>query len=226
MNTSGSRCERHGFHAARPRAVRVGATQYANTNPPMSSAQFAAFQSDMGNIPEPLGGFAGCAYEGVPFGLDGVVCQNGMPEYHARDSSYAGKWVSNVDMQFPSANISSPGGLDQILLGGGAGDVTNNPCLEACSCLNDVNCACRNTGDSPGHNCGWSSVNNTCMSPSLGGQYKSLSACERANHSGRSGAVRAHAARVKAQKKSQKKAQKAQKAFVKAQTALAASLSH
>lgn len=180
-------CEKHGYHVGPDRRrynMRAGVNPQV-TMPPMSQQQYDAFQVKMGSHENPVGGFAGCAYEGVPFGLRGVVCQHNMPKYMPSKSSYHGHWVGNVENAFPGPVIQTPGGLSQLMMGGGPGDMTQNPCLEQCSCDNDIDCTCSQmAGDSPGQGCGWVSVNQDCMAPVPGGMYPSLSACEAANYRG------------------------------------------
>jgi len=159
--------------------------QYAApTNPPMSHAQYDKFQQTMGGMSEPTGGYSGCAYQGVPFGTRGVTCQHNINTYTPSTTSFAGNWVGNVASGFPGPNIQTPGGLPQLFMAGGPGDDDNNPCLQSCSCENDLDCTCAGGSDSPGHNCGWASINQDCMAPVPNGMYKSLTACEKANYSG------------------------------------------
>ncbi len=180
MSFSGYNCERHGYHA--PQARR--GARFSVTDPPMSRHQSQMFNRQMGSMAQP-GSFAGCAYMGEPVG---IVCQFNMPKYHASPDSYRGEWIANVDNGFPGPNIQTPGGLPQVLLGGGPGDMTNNPCLALCSCDGDKDCACKEIeGDSPGQSCGWVSVNQDCVAPVPGGMYPSLTACEQANELGFSG---------------------------------------
>ena len=181
-------CEKHGGHRVSMPRLRMHSSKSApnavsamsNMAPPLSMNQFNAHQMAVSAKPPVHGGINGCAYMGVPFGLDGVVCQNNMPRYANNDASFTGYWTSNINNGFPAANIKTPGGMAQIMMVGGPGNASNNSCLEACSCANDVNCACRSNTDK----CGWSAVNQDCLAAVPNGRYPSLSACEKANSYG------------------------------------------
>lgn len=146
-------------------------------SPPISSAQHYAYANELAAIPRPLGGAAGCSYTGWEYG---VVCQNtgGMPSYSQAPGSYTGNWHGNVKGGFPHPEVQTPGGYEQIMMGGGSG---SSECAQVCTCAGDPTCPCRN---GPGQSCGYSSVNQTCVEPYPGGEYASLSACEAANSRG------------------------------------------
>lgn len=157
-------------------------------NPSLNEQKRAQYDALMGKINRPHGGFQGCAYlsdaSGMPSEL-GIICaHNSMEKYTPTPLQFASKWVNNVDSQFPQANIQTNGNLSQLMMGGGGGMPPQNPCAALCSCDNDPNCTCQQSGDSQGQQCGWQSVNQDCMEPVLGGQYPSLSACESANQTG------------------------------------------
>jgi hypothetical protein len=155
-------------------------------SPIMSAPQQAAYRRQMGNVQRPFGGYIGCGY--TEFG-DGIICQhNPMNKYHPNAESFYSRWTGNVNYpygpDFPQPDIKTPGGIDQIMMGGGAGRM-NNPCANRCSCENDFACTCMNDGgDSPGVQCGWPSVSHNCMEPVPGGKYPSLHACEAATATG------------------------------------------
>lgn len=146
-------------------------------SPPLSSQQNAAYAAQLAAIQRPLGGAMGCSYTGNHHGL---VCQNtgGMPAYQANPASFTGLWHANVMGGFPHPQVQTPGGYPQIMMGGGSG---SPECAAACTCLGDPACPCRNDA---GQNCGYASVNQTCVEPIQGGEYASLLACERANARG------------------------------------------
>jgi len=157
-----------------PHRVRVAVTAQS---PPLSSTQNQEYTHELSGIPRQFGGSMGCAYTGFSHG---IVCQNtgGLPDYKQSPASFRGDWAANVRPGFPHPPIQSPGGLAQIAMGGGSG---SPECAQVCSCLGDSNCPCRN---GPGQTCGYASVNQTCVEPFPGGQYGSLSECERANARG------------------------------------------
>ena len=146
-------------------------------NPPLSVQKRAEYDAALSNIDRPVGGFQGCAYMGFDAGI--ICAHNALNSYTPNPPSFYSKWVSNVASGFPRATIDTPGGLEQIMKGGGAGV---NPCTELCSCKNDPDCTCH--GDSQGIQCGYESVNQNCMEPVPGGKYPSLAACEKANSKG------------------------------------------
>jgi len=153
-------------------------TAVSPRSPPLSSTQNQAYVSELAAIPRgALGGAMGCSYTGNQYGL---VCQNtgGMPAYSASPGSYSGTWSGNVMGGFPHPKVLSPGGYDQIMMGGGSG---SPECAKACSCLGNPSCPCVNA---PGQSCGYTSVNQTCVEPVPGGEYPSLAACESANARG------------------------------------------
>jgi hypothetical protein len=169
--------------AMKQKRVRVAVpyghgTSVSPRSPPLSSAQNQAYTMELAGIPRSTGGGAmGCAYTGFD---QGVVCQNtgGMPAYVQSRDSYVGQWVANVKPGFPMPVVQSPGGYDQLMMGGGSG---SPECAAACTCLGDPSCPCRNAA---GQTCGYTSVNQTCVEPIPGGQYPSLAACEAANARG------------------------------------------
>lgn len=163
----------------KPKRVRVAVpyghgTSVSPKSPPLSSAQNQAYTMELAGIP--AGGAMGCAYTGFDHG---VVCQNtgGMPDYAQSPTSYVGEWAANVKPGFPLPDVKSPGGYEQLMMGGGGG----SECAQTCTCLGDASCPCRNA---PGETCGYPSVNQTCVEPIPGGQYPSLAACEAANARG------------------------------------------
>jgi hypothetical protein len=165
-----------------PRRVRVAVpyghgTSVSSKSPPLSSAQNQAYTMELAGIPRPDGGAMGCSYTGFKHG---VVCDNtgGMPNYVQSPTSFTGEWSANVKGGFPLPDVQSPGGYEQIVMGGGSG---SPECAEVCTCLGDASCPCRNA---PGQNCGYSSVNQSCVEPIPGGEYPSLAACEAANARG------------------------------------------
>ena len=184
MTTSQFRtCDKHGSHRVRasmPRSRLAHHNNMTNMSPPLSMAQFNQHQIAAASKAPVHGGINGCGYMGVPFGLNGVVCQNNMPRYANSDANFTGYWTGNINPGFPEAQIKTPGGRAQIMMGGGPGNAANNTCLEKCSCANDVNCACLPNDDK----CGWAAVNQDCMSPVPNGAYPSLTACEKANSYG------------------------------------------
>ena len=145
--------------------------------PPLSSQQNAAYNNELAAIPRAHGGAVGCAYTGF---ADGIKCQfsGGMPAYTPNIASFASAWDANVPQGFPMPTAAAPGGYKQIMMGGGSGSPS---CAEDCTCLGDATCACRKAN---GLNCGYASVNQTCVEPIPGGQYASLAACEAANARG------------------------------------------
>jgi hypothetical protein len=152
-------------------------TSVSHMSPPLSAAQNAAYNDELANIPRPYGGAVGCAYTGFE---DGIKClhSGGMPSYAPSVESFVSKWEGNVAGGFPMPNVSSPGGYKQIMLGGGSG---SPECAEDCTCLGDPSCPCRGNNNL---NCGYVSVNQTCVEPVPNGTYKSLAACEAANARG------------------------------------------
>lgn len=165
-----------------PARVRVAVpyghgTSVSAQAPPLSSAQNQQYMMELAAIPRTLGGAMGCSYTGWDHG---VVCQNtgGMPAYAYSPASYTGDWAANVRGGFPLPAVQSPGGYEQIQMGGGGG---SPECAQACSCVGDATCPCKNAA---GQTCGYSSVNQTCTEPIPNGQYASLAACEAANARG------------------------------------------
>lgn len=156
-----------------PHRVRVAVNAQS---PPLSSEQNQEYTQELAGIPRQFGAM-GCAYTGFKHG---VVCSNvgGMPDYQASAHSYRGDWAANVRPGFPHPRVQTPGGMAQIAMGGGSG---SPECAQVCSCQGDAKCPCRN---GPGQNCGYSSVNQTCVEPVPGGQYASLFECEQANSRG------------------------------------------
>jgi hypothetical protein len=152
-------------------------TSVTPASPPLSSAQNAAYTNELASIPRPHGGAVGCAYTGW---ADGIKClhSGGMPAYTPSVASFASKWDANVAQGFPMPQAASPGGYEQIMMGGGSGSPA---CAQDCTCLGDATCPCRQTN---GLNCGYNSVNQTCVEPIPGGKYPSLAACEAANARG------------------------------------------
>ena len=166
--------------ANKPRRVRVAVpyghgTSVSPKSPPLSSEQNHAYMMELAGMPP--GGAMGCAYTGFDHG---IMCRNtgGMPDYAQSPTSYVGEWAANVKGGFPMPHVKSPGGYEQVMMGGGSG---SPECAQACTCLGDASCPCRN---SPGQTCGYSSVNQTCVEPVIGGEYASLAACEAANARG------------------------------------------
>lgn len=153
-------------------------TSVSPRSPPLSSTQNQAYMSELSAIPRGvLGGAMGCSYTGNQYGL---VCQNtgGLPSYQRTPVSYSGQWSGNVKGGFPHPAVVSPGGYEQLMMGGGSG---SPECAQACSCRGDPACPCVN---GPGQSCGYTSVNQTCVEPIPGGEYPSLAACESANARG------------------------------------------
>ena len=148
-------------------------TSVSASSPPLSSVQNQAYTMELAGINRPLGGAMGCSYTGFSHG---VVCQNtgGMPDYKQSTDSYTGDWAANVRGGFPHPRVESPGGYDQIAMGGGSG---SPECARACSCQGDPSCACSD-------GCGYTAVNQTCVEPIPGGEYASLVACEAAHSRG------------------------------------------
>jgi hypothetical protein len=165
-----------------PQRVRVGVPYGNGTNlspmsQPLSSAQNAAYSTELESIPRVHGGAVGCSYTGWS---DGIKCQysNGMPSYAPNVASYASMWGANVTQGFPAPIVSAPGGYEQIMMGGGSGSPA---CAQDCSCQGDASCPCRRANNL---NCGYASVNQACVEPIPGGMYPSLAACENANARG------------------------------------------
>src|SRR3989338_5945376 len=144
------------------------------TSPPLSQAQMYAYSQTLAQN-SLLSPAVGCAYTGFDYG---IKCANsgGRPAYQPSLDSYTGVWQDNVPKDF---EVYSPGGLPQILAGGGSGSPS---CGVACSCNNDAGCSCSN---SSGENCGYVGVNQTCVEPYPGGPYLSLSSCQYVYSSGR-----------------------------------------
>lgn len=146
-------------------------------SPPLSTVQNTEYTNELAGISRPFGGAVGCAYTGFD---DGIKCQfsGGMPAYVARVDSYTGVWDANVSPDFPVPTSASPGGYAQIMMGGGSG---SPECAQDCTCLGDATCPCRNQN---GLNCGYVSVNQSCVEPIPNGTYASLASCEAANARG------------------------------------------
>ena len=169
--------------ATRPgRRVRLGVpyghgTSVSPMSPPLSVAQNASYTAELASIHRPTGGAVGCAYTGFK---DGVKCEfsGGMPGYAPQVESFVSRWEANVAGGFPMPDVASPGGYEQIMLGGGSGD---SACAQDCTCLGDPRCPCRGGNNL---NCGYVSVNQTCVEPVPNGTYKSLASCEAANARG------------------------------------------
>lgn len=151
------------------------------TGPPMSAEgldKFITYVQDSRST-----GNNGCMYLGAS---EGVVCKNAITSYSSTPS-YMGHWEGNVLHSLTGPVIDSPGGLSQIMLGGGAGNESTNPCLSVCSCDGNPDCTCASPGNDKnpnGHACGWVSLSQDCIAPVLGGTYPSLTACEDANYRG------------------------------------------
>lgn len=177
--TRAAMCRMHPGRAMRAVRADLGdVKQYLTPLQPMMSAeQQQAFYLASEAIPRPTGGYTGCGYDS--WGR-GIVCQNGaINNVHPNMESFYSDWTLNVNYPYSPDNMypimQTPGGIDQILMGGGAG-VT--PCAEACSCVGDRDCTC-NTAE-----CGYPAVFHDCMEPVPGGKYRSLSECEAAQHLG------------------------------------------
>lgn len=168
-------CNRHGSHVSRQSRLIT-----SSLAPPSSMSHFNAAQQARSATAPVNGGINGCAYMGVPWGLDGVVCQNNMPRYRNSDSNFTGYWTSNINDAFPAATLETPGGMAQLSMGGGPGDASTNGCLSKCSCENSVDCQCAKSDEK----CGWTAINQDCLSPVPNGPYSSLTACEKANSYG------------------------------------------
>ena len=169
------RREKPNKHRVRVAVPYGHGTSVSSKSPPLSSAQNQAYTAELAAIP--AAGAMGCAYSGFQ---QGVVCANtgGMPAYAQSPTSFIGEWAANVKPGFPLPAVQSPGGYEQIVMGGGGG---SPECAQACTCLGDASCPCRNA---PGQTCGYSSVNQSCVEPIQGGEYASLAACEAANARG------------------------------------------
>jgi hypothetical protein len=95
-----------------------------------------------------------------------------MMSYAPNVASYASRWAGNVAGGFPHPVVASPGGYDQIMMGGGSG---SPECAQDCACVNDAACTCKKAN---GLNCGYTAVNQTCVEPVPNGTYASLADCE------------------------------------------------
>ena len=169
--------------ANRARHVRANITSVPGTSdvspqsPPLSVEQNAAYNAKLASMSRPHGGAVGCAYTGF---ANGIKCQfsGGMPGYKPSVKSFASHWDGNVAGGFPIPAVPTPGGYEQIMMGGGSG---SPECSTDCTCLGDPTCPCRGTN---GLNCGYVSVNQSCVEPIPNGTYKSLADCEAANARG------------------------------------------
>jgi len=144
-------------------------------SPPMSNEQNDAYTDELAASSQT--GAVGCSYTGF---ANGIQCQysGGMPAYAPRVDSFVGTWDANVAPGFPMPTSASPGGYPQIMMGGGSGSAE---CADDCTCRGDATCPCRGSN---GLQCGYVSVNQTCVEPIPNGKYSSLSACEVANARG------------------------------------------
>ena len=169
-------------HRQMPASRMARDEQSLRTNPPMSYEQMQLFNSGMGGIARPSGGFTGCGY--VDFD-QGIVCQNGnINRYQPNAPSFFSNWTSNTDYpygpDFPQPNVMADGTIAQIMAGGGGG---YNACIQDCACTAaNPQCMCGNVD--PSLMCGYASMGSDCMEPVPNGQYPSLAACEFANSLG------------------------------------------